>query len=173
MCHLIHIKFDLAGAYSILHMEVELTMKKCFIRSPAFAAATRLLGPWLVAAAFAAVASAPVYSAELPAQKSNERGVTVAVTPVDLAAAALNWRFKLVLDTHSQDLGDDLMQSAVLVDESEGRHRPVAWDGAPPGGHHREGVLTFKPISPPPDSIELRISRPGEPEPRVFRWTLK
>lgn len=148
-------------------------MKKCIASLQAFMAATRLPGPWLIAAAFAVVASAPVHSSEPPVQKTSERGVTVAVTAMSLSATAPKWDFKLVLETHSQELGDDLMQSAVLLDDRGGRHAPVAWDGAPPGGHHREGVLTFQPISPPPSSIELQLSRPGEPKPRVFRWTLK
>ncbi len=53
------------------------------------------------------------------------------------------------------------------------RHAPVAWDGAGPGGHHREGVLRFKPASPRPQAVELRITRPGESAPRSFRWVLQ
>ena len=34
-------------------------------------------------------------------------------------------------------------------------------------------VLQFKPLSPLPEVIELRITRPGEPAPRSFRWKLK
>jgi hypothetical protein len=49
----------------------------------------------------------------------------------------------------------------------------MAWDGAPPGGHHREGVLRFKPISPQPQAIELQFTRAGEGAPRSFRWQLK
>ena len=67
---------------------------------------------------------------------------------------------------------NDLAKSAVLIDKSGARHLPLAWDGAKPGGHHREGVLRFKPLSPLPDSIELQVMRPGEPTPRSFRWKL-
>lgn len=54
-----------------------------------------------------------------------------------------------------------------------GEHIPVAWDGAAPGGHHREGILRFKPVTPQPAAIELRITRSGETSPRSFRWRLQ
>jgi hypothetical protein len=123
-------------------------------------------------AVFLLAAALPAAGAELPTQKSADRGVTVAVTPQNLAAGAANWDFKVVLDTHSADLSDDLVKTTVLVDGSGRRYTPVAWDGAGPGGHHREGILRFKPISPRPPSIELQITRSGEAAPRTFRWQL-
>lgn len=92
---------------------------------------------------------------------------------MDLSAGAKTWDFKFVLDTHSQDLNDDLTKSAVLLDPSANSYLPVAWEGAGPGAHHREGVLRFKPIVPRPASIELRIQRVGETMPRSFRWPLQ
>lgn len=78
--------------------------------------------------------------------------------------------FSVVLDTHSADLNDDLPQSATLT-TSDGRTlKPLGWTGAAPGGHHREGVLTFEIPAPRPTAVELRIARPGESEPRSFRW---
>ena len=110
----------------------------------------------------------------LPARASTENGVTVRVTPGNLAPReAKTWEFKIVLDTHSQDLGDDLVKSAVLVDGQGRQYRPTGWDGAAPGGHHREGVLRFDALSPPPRAIELQIRRPGEARPRAFRWELE
>lgn len=132
----------------------------------------RNLKSMLVAFVFAAVTALPAAAAELDAQKSTDLGVTVAVTPQNLADGAGSWDFKIVLDTHSSDLSDDLAKSAVLVDGNGKRYTPMAWDGAGPGGHHREGVLRFKPISPRPQSIELQIARNGEAAPRVFRWRL-
>lgn len=123
----------------------------------------------IFAAAFMATAGA----AELSAQKTAQRGVTVTVTPQNLGPAAAAWEFKVVLDTHSQDLSDDLAKSTVLVDATGQQHAPVAWKGAPPGGHHREGVLSFVPIKPAPASVELRMQRPGEPDRRSFRWQLQ
>lgn len=126
-----------------------------------------MLAVLLVAAAFAATA------AELATQKNSDRGVTVAVTPQNVSGDATTWDFKIVLDTHSQTLSDDLSKSSVLFDGAGTRHAPVAWDGAAPGGHHREGVLRFKPILPRPPAIELQITRTGEAAPRSFRWQLE
>jgi hypothetical protein len=127
----------------------------------------------MLASLIAVSAAFPAASAELATQKSGERGVSVAVTPQDLSSNARTWDFKIVLDTHSGDLNDDLLKTAVLLDGAGTRHAPVAWDGAAPGGHHREGVLKFKLVSPTPATIELQIKRAGETNPRSFRWQLK
>jgi hypothetical protein len=115
----------------------------------------------------------PVAAAELGARSSSAAGVTVKVTPKDVSAQAAVWTFAVVLDTHSQDLRDDLAKSAALVDARGGRHAPLAWEGAAPGGHHREGVLRFKGLGTQADALELQIQRAGEQAPRVFRWKLK
>lgn len=112
-------------------------------------------------------------AAQIATQKDSAKGVTVAVTPGNLAAGAKTWDFAIVLDTHSQDLSDDLLQSAVLVDDRGNEHKALAWDGAAPGGHHRTGVLRFNAIEPRPQALELRISRPGEAGARKFRWRLQ
>lgn len=110
--------------------------------------------------------------AQLATRKSADRGVTVAVTPGELSAGARIWVFKVVLDTHSQDLSDDLVANAVLAGGATPL-KPLAWEGAGAGGHHRSGLLKFRAITPRPRVVELRISRPGEPQPRLFRWELE
>ncbi len=114
-----------------------------------------------------------VAAAHLAAQTTSARSVTVKVTPQNVAADATTWDFAVVLDTHSADLNDDLVKSSSLRDGVGGQYAPLTWDGAPPDGHHREGVLRFKPISPKPKSIELQITRAGEDAPRSFRWQLE
>jgi hypothetical protein len=116
--------------------------------------------------------AAGTFAAELTAQRSSSGGVTVAVTPQNLAASAKSWDFKVALDTHSGELNDDLVKAATLIDEKGGRHVPVKWEGAGPGGHHREGTLRFNAIAPRPESVELQIQRPSESKPRSFRWQL-
>jgi hypothetical protein len=115
--------------------------------------------------------SAMAAAAPLPTQTSSQSGVTVKITPRNLAAAI--WEFDVVFDTHSQELTDDLEKTAVLVSDGRASHTPVKWQSDPPGGHHRKGLLQFKPVSPMPASIELQIKRNGEPAPRLFRWQLK
>jgi hypothetical protein len=112
-------------------------------------------------------------AAQISPQKSSQGGVTVAVTPIEVGAGVSEWKFKVVLDTHSQDLSDDLVKTSVLLDSTGRETKPLAWEGAGPGGHHREGVLKFTAFEPLPEAVELRITRPGEPAARTFSWRLK
>jgi hypothetical protein len=105
-------------------------------------------------------------------QTSVDRGVTIKVTPKAIGASDGRWEFSVVLDTHSADIGDDLVQSASLTTDDGRTLKPASWTGAAPGGHHREGVLAFDVPTPRPASIELRIVRPGESAARTFRWQL-
>lgn len=111
----------------------------------------------------------PSFNAE---RSSSDRGVTVKVTLKSVAQPGSPWEFAVVLDTHSADLSDDLAQSATLTTADGRTFKPTGWLGAPPGGHHREGVLVFDLPAPRPDAIELRIDRPGESAPRIFIWQL-
>lgn len=109
-------------------------------------------------------------AAELSTAKSEVRGVTVSVTPVNVAPDAKRWSFKIVLDTHTQPLNDDI-EGTVTLTASDGRPlKPLSWEGAAPGGHHREVVVHFAPPSPPPVTVELRMHRASEPLARVFRF---
>lgn len=120
-----------------------------------------------------ALAASAGAAAGLETRSASAAGVTVRVTPTQVTPGAATWEFEVVLDTHSQDLSDDLVGNSVLLDAKGARHAPLAWDGAGPGGHHRKGVLRFKALQPAPQAIELQIRRPGENAPRSFRWTLK
>jgi len=131
--------------------------------SGAFRAIAFMLGLVVAAAA----------GAQLKEEKSTEGGVTVSVTPQAIAAGAKTWNFDVALNTHSQDLSDDFSKTTVLVDERGVEYRPLAWEGAGPGGHHRSGVLKFAAGEQVPEALEMRMSRPGEAKPRSFRWRLK
>ena len=130
----------------------------------------------LLSAALAAVllGAIPVgaAAAALAPQTSSELGVSVVATPRDLSPAAKEWEFEIVLQTHSQDLSDDVKAVSTLIADGRATQVPTAWEGDPPGGHHRKGVLGFEPVTPRPGTIELRILRPGESSPRSFRWQL-
>jgi len=106
-------------------------------------------------------------------QKSMVDGVTVAVTAGNLGPDASVWDFAVVLRSNKgKSLPDDLVRSAVLVDSQGRQYKALIWEGAPTEGDHRAGVLKFIAIDPRPDSIELRIIRPGEKKPRSFSWLL-
>lgn len=101
--------------------------------------------------------------------KTDEQGqVTVKVTPQTLNGAA--WKFDVVFDTHSVELDQDPTQIAVLIDDQGKEHTPSAWEGAGPGGHHREGVLVFEAISSASASVELKIKDVGGVPERSFQW---
>jgi len=124
----------------------------------------------LFAAAVLAFGSS--FAASLEPQSSSQSGVTVKVTPPRSVAGA-EWEFAVVFDTHSQDLKDDLMKSAVLVVDDGAPLAPSAWQGDAPGGHHRKAVLRFKAPAASPAKLELRLQRTGESGPRTFRWQLR
>ena len=90
--------------------------------------------------------------------KTDERAsVTVAVTPTDIKAGSKEWKFGVVMDTHSVELDQDMTKIAILVDDQGKEYQPINWEG-PVGGHHREGILIFNKITPIPKSLELKIS---------------
>lgn len=131
----------------------------------------------LTAALFVAVAttaghiSTQAQGAATPpmTQVSSAGGVTVKVTPRPVSPSSGEWAFSVVLDTHSQELDDDLASTAVLTVDGQ-EFRPLRWSGAAPGGHHREGVLDFPAPAGEAGTVELRVQRPAEAAPRVFRW---
>lgn len=125
-----------------------------------------------IAAAIVATTAAAWHSgvhAEPAERISAQEGVTLKVTPKPWLPGAREWSFSVALDTHSQALDDNLSESAVLV--VDGREvAPLQWSGPAPGGHHREGVLTFPAPDLQPAAVELHVQRPGEATPRVLRW---
>jgi hypothetical protein len=125
---------------------------------------------WItVVVAVAALAWTPMVLSQAvsPQTRTSEAaGVTISVSPSKIAGT--EWTFKVVMDTHSGALVDDLQQTSVLL-VNGAEFRPSQWT-APGGGHHREGVLVFTGFAAARGVVELRIVRPGEPSPRVFRW---
>lgn len=111
-------------------------------------------------------------AAELATQTNRQGVVTIKVTPQAVSASAASWRFEVVLDTHSVALTQDMRDVSVLSGGDDGEYKPIAWEGDPPGGHHRKGVLVFSPISPMPASLVMKIRGvAGVPE-RIFTWTV-
>lgn len=101
----------------------------------------------------------------LPSQESSEGPVSVKVVPTALSS------YEITLDTHSGELDGDLVVLSELTDDKGNTYKPVSWEGDPPGGHHRSGVLKFKSLSPKPKSIELKIKDVGGIPERSFKWT--
>jgi hypothetical protein len=133
----------------------------------------RLIACTLVAAiasiGFGAAALGEARAAEMVAQTSSRGGVNITVEPPGFTRGAATWDFTVTLETHIQPLDDDLVTAATLLADGK-PSRPLGWEGAPPGGHHRKGVLRFDAVTPLPQAVELQIRRTGEASPRVFRW---
>ena len=109
----------------------------------------------------------PATRASLAERKVVAGEVTVTIQPVRIAQDGAE--FKIVLDTHSVELDLDVAGAArLVVDGTE--WRGATWDGAGPGGHHREGTLRFSAGGPPAGDAVLTIS--GLDRPTAARWTL-
>ncbi len=104
--------------------------------------------------------------------ENSEGEVTIAVTPLDISPNSATWDFEISLSTHSIDLGQDLSVVSELVSNDGKTYKPNLWEGTPPGGHHRSGILKFKPISPQPKSIQIKIANVGEVPMRKFEWLI-
>jgi hypothetical protein len=109
----------------------------------------------------------------LAPRTSDSGGVRVVVTPKAVEPGAAVWEFEVVMDTHTRPLNEDLARAAVLVDDSGRQYAPAAWQGDPPGGHHRKGILRFALPVEKLKTIELHVAGVGGPGKRVFRWELK
>ena len=131
----------------------------------------RLIGFFILLSAILFAVAGAQAASKLTPQSSREGGVAVQVTPLTTSGKA--WEFEFSINTHSVELSEDLAKAVLLVADGGAAYAPVAWEGAPSGGHHRKGVLRFKAISPQPQAIELRLQRPGEASPRLFRWQLR
>ena len=116
--------------------------------------------------------SAESAPATLEARSSDAEGVRVVVQPRTNLPVDGRWEFNVSMDTHTKPLNDDLAHASVLIDDAGHRLTPLAWQGDPPGGHHRKGVLQFPFAGGNPKSIELQIEGVGGAEKRVFQWQL-
>jgi hypothetical protein len=91
--------------------------------------------------------------------------IEVQITPLRLDPTGAT--FLVALDTHTVDLAVDLVASSTL--SVDGTDWPAdRWDGAAPGGHHREGELRFSAASPLQGRAELTIT--GLPETVTVGW---
>jgi hypothetical protein len=128
-----------------------------------------------LAAVVAALARSPLASAQtltLEAQKNDEGAVSVSVTPQDVSKTGDAWRFDVRFNTHVTPITQDMVAVASLSGGGDAAEPPTAWEGDPPGGHHRHGVLVFKPLEPTPTTLTLRIREVGGVAERTFTWNL-
>ena len=105
-------------------------------------------------------------------QSNSEKAVTVEVTPLNLANGNATLDFEVTFNTHSVALDFDPAASSVLRDSTGREYLALAWEGDPPGGHHRQGTLRFTAPNQLTGFVEVVVQDvAGVPE-RVFRWNL-
>ena len=107
----------------------------------------------------------------LPSRTNRAGAVEVTVTP-EAVRYGEPLAFSIALNTHSGSLDVDLTRSALLGDDQGNAYLPTAWEGDPPGGHHRSGLLRFSPLKPGAGLLKLTIKDVNRVPERVFRWTL-
>jgi len=101
---------------------------------------------------------------------NQEGGVMVKVTPRQTVPGGEAWEFEVVFETHTGALAGNPAQFSKLIDTEGRTHPPLQWVGDPPGGHHRKGILRFKPEPGRAGMIELQIDGVGGVPTRLFRW---
>ena len=116
--------------------------------------------------------AAPAQAGTLPSRENNAGMVMVTATPLDVSPSAKQWRFAVKLNTHVSPITQDLAAVSSLSGDQGKAEAPTAWQGTPPGGHHRSGVLIFPAINPMPQAITLTIREVGAVPERSFTWTL-
>jgi hypothetical protein len=105
-------------------------------------------------------------------QSNNQNRVRVDVRPIQLLPGK-PVKFEIRMNTHSGDLSQDLIVVSTLKDSSGREYQPTNWDGSPPGGHHRSGVLEFSELGDAAQSITLVIREVANVPERVFNWSIE
>jgi hypothetical protein len=105
-------------------------------------------------------------------RSNNQNRVRIDVRPIQLSPGK-PVKFEIRLNTHSGDLGQDLVTVCTLKDNSGREYQPTGWDGSPPGGHHRNGVLEFPELGDAAQSITLVIREVANVPERVFNWSIE
>jgi hypothetical protein len=96
--------------------------------------------------------------------QSGEVEVTTTALTLDTSGAT----FRIELDTHTVELDLDVAATARLTVNGTSV-AGARWDGQGPGGHHREGTLTFTTPIPSGAGVELRIT--GLSQDAVGNWS--
>jgi hypothetical protein len=107
----------------------------------------------------------------LPTLINDVNGVAIEVTPLEFDPAG-PFKFDLAINTHQGSLDFDMTEISILEDDNGNSYSPIRWEGSPPGGHHRYGVLVF-PAMEETTNMRLTINDVyGVPE-RTFDWDLE
>ncbi|MAZ30204.1 hypothetical protein CL655_02875 [bacterium] len=105
-------------------------------------------------------------------EQTDETGpVSVTVKPLALPETG-DWEFAWTLQTHSVDLSMDILESVVIIDDDGKEIKPTAWDGDPPGGHHRTGTVRFTAPDAVSEKVTVQVRNVAGVPMREFNWQL-
>ena len=127
---------------------------------------------WLrVGLLVAALGSAGGVSAQDALTRRDGQGaVTVVVTLAGLPQVGVPIRATVVLDTHTVALDDVVFERAVaLRTPGVPRSRRPGWKGSKGGGHHREAVVVFPPVTEQ-GTVRMVVRNVGGIGERIFVW---
>jgi hypothetical protein len=103
---------------------------------------------------------------------NDENSVTVEVTPLNFEYGK-PVVFDVALNTHSVSLDFNVDEISLLRDGLGNANNALRWEGTPPGGHHRNGRLTFPSVPEGAGYIELVLEGISNIPERVFKWSLE
>ena len=104
--------------------------------------------------------------------KIDSRGeVSFEVTPINFSFDN-SIKLEIKINTHSGSLDLDLAEISILEDDKGKKYQPMDWQGSPPGGHHRSGILVFPKLDIQTKNIKLTIQDDFGILPRIFEWEL-
>ena len=105
-------------------------------------------------------------------QRDGQGPVTVIVTLAAPPQVGMPIRATVVLDTHAVALDGVAFEQAVALRTPEGADvAPTSVEGATGGGHHRQAVVIFPPVTQP-GTVRILVKSVGGVAERSFAWEL-
>jgi hypothetical protein len=127
---------------------------------------------WLrIGLLIAALGSADSVSAQgALTQRDGQGAVTVVVTLAGLPQVGVPIRATVVLDTHTVALDDVVFERAVALRTPGGVEvAPTRVEGVKGGGHHRQAVVVFPPVTEL-GTVRMVVRNVGGIAERSFAW---
>lgn len=104
-------------------------------------------------------------------QENSGGDVDVKVTPLILKTGERP-QFEIEFNTHSVELDFDIAKTASLIVNGDKVDFSSVWEGDAPGGHHRQGTLTFSDLLPKTTSAGLSLNDISGIPKREFTWQI-